>query len=254
LGAGHAGSLYLPGSSPLHRLPAPCKLVAAVGFVVAVVATPREALWAFAAHAAVVVGLARLGRLPLGVLVRRLALEVPFLAFAALLPFLARGERVDVGPVALSVDGLWGAWNILAKGSLGLATTVVLASTTELSDVVRGLERLRVPRALTSVAGFMVRYADVIVGEMARMRIARQSRGHDPRWLWQARAVAHSAGALFVRSYERGERVHLAMLSRGYSGGMPVLGEDRVPARAWAAALALPCAGAAVALAAWAGR
>ena len=53
------------------------------------------------------------------------------------------------------------------------------------------------------------------------MGVARQSRGYDPRWLWQARAVASSAGTLFVRSFERGERVHLAMVSRGYAGAMP---------------------------------
>ena len=50
------------------------------------------------------------------------------------------------------------------------------------------------------------------------MRRARLSRGHDPRFLWQVGATARGVGALFVRSYERGERVHLAMLSRGFDG------------------------------------
>jgi cobalt/nickel transport system permease protein len=143
---------------------------------------------------------------------------------------------VDVGPLSLSESGLWGAWNVLAKGTLGAMAAVLLVSTTELAAVLRGLERLHVPRAFTTVAGFMVRYADVVSGEMHRMSVARQARGHDPRWLWQARAVAASAGALFVRSYERGERVYLAMVSRGYDGAMPVLREDAAPARAWAAA------------------
>ena len=99
----------------------------------------------------------------------------------------------------------------------------------------------------------MVRYGDVITGEMRRMKIARESRGYDPRWIWQAKAVARSAGALFVRSYERGERVYLAMASRGYAGthararrapaAPPALG--RVRARAGVAA--------AVVVAAWRG-
>ena len=99
-----------------------------------------------------------------------------------------------------------------------MAASIVLAATTPVAELLRGLERLRVPRVLVAIAGFMVRYLDVIAGEVRRMRVARLSRGHDPRWIWQARAVAASAGTLFIRSYERGERVHLAMLSRGYAG------------------------------------
>ena len=74
---------------------------------------------------------------------------------------------------------------------------------------------------------FMIRYGDVVTDEMSRMRIARESRGGRARWLWQARATATSAGALFVRSYERGERVYLAMESRGYTGSMPSLRRRR---------------------------
>jgi cobalt/nickel transport system permease protein len=156
--------------------------------------------------------------------------------------------------VALSVEGLWAAWNIVAKGTLGVATSVILAATTPVPELLRGLERLRLPAVFTSIAGFMVRYGDVITDDVRRMRIARISRGHDPRWIWQARAVAASAGTLFIRSYERGERVYLAMVSRGYAGSMPVL-EDLAATRAqWLAALALPAAAALVAATAWAVR
>ncbi|HEX9994914.1 MAG TPA: cobalt ECF transporter T component CbiQ [Acidimicrobiales bacterium] len=250
MGAGHVADLVVPGPSPVHRLPAQCKLAATFLFVVAVVATPREAFWAFAAHAAVVVAAAAVGRLPLGVLARRLVIEVPFLLFALALPLVGGGERTEVLGVPLSVAGLWGAWSILAKATLGLGATLVLTATTPLADVVTGLDRLRVPRVFTAVAGAMVRYADVVAGDLRRMRIARESRGSDPRWLWQARAVAATAGALFVRSYERGERVHLAMLSRGFDGTMPAVGGAAAAGADWLAALLVPAAAAAVALAA----
>jgi cobalt/nickel transport system permease protein len=253
VGAGHATALHVPGTSPIHRLRPQCKLVAAVLFILVVVATPREHVWAYAVYAGVLLGLSRLAAVALGVFLRRLTIEVPFVAFAVLLPFLARGHQVEVGFLSLSVDGLWAAWNIIVKGTLGVATSVVLTATTSLTDLVRGMERLHAPRAFTSIISFMVRYAEVITGEMGRMRVARQSRGHDPRWFWQARAVAHSAGALFIRSYERGERVHLAMLARGYDGAMPGLGADDVAApREWAAALALPLGALVIASTAWA--
>jgi cobalt/nickel transport system permease protein len=83
------------------------------------------------------------------------------------------------------------------------------------------------------------------------MRIARISRGHDPRFLWQAGATARGVGALFVRSYERGERVHLAMLSRGWAGQMPRLSDDRTSGRQWLAGLAPVPVALGLAIAGW---
>jgi cobalt/nickel transport system permease protein len=251
VGTGHAHPLYLPGASPLHRVPPQCKIAASLLFVLAVVATPREALWAYGLYALLLLGLARVGRVPLAFLARRLVIEVPFLAFAVLLPVVGQGERVEVLGLPLAREGLWAGWNILVKGTLGVAASVLVAATTPVPELLRGLERLRLPRAFTTIAGFMVRYADVIADELRRMRVARLSRGYDPRWIWQAKAVAATAGALFIRSYERGERVYLAMVSRGYAGSMPVLADLAASRRQWLAALATPAAAALVAATAW---
>jgi cobalt/nickel transport system permease protein len=251
VGTGHAHPLYLPGASPLHRAPPQCKIAASLLFVLAVVATPREALWAYGLYALLLLALARVGRVPLQFLVRRLVIEVPFVAFAVLLPVVGQGERVEVLGLPLAREGLWAAWNILVKGTLGVTASLLLAATTPVPELLRGLERLRLPRAFTTVAGFMVRYADVIADDLRRMRVARLSRGYDPRWIWQARAVAATAGALFIRSYERGERVYLAMVSRGYAGSMPVLEDLAASRRQWLAALAVPAGAALVAATAW---
>jgi cobalt/nickel transport system permease protein len=254
VGSGHSHALYLPGASPLHRARPQCKLAAAFLFVLAVVATPREAVWAFGVYALLLTGLARVAGLPLPTLARRLVIELPFLAFALFLPLVGQGERVEVLGLPLATEGLWGAWNIVAKGTLGVATSVLLAATTPMPELLSGLERLRLPAAFTTIAAFMVRYADVIADEVRRMRIARISRGHDPRWIWQARAVAASAGTLFIRSYERGERVYLAMLSRGYAGSMPVLQDLGATRGQWLPALGLPAGAALGAATAWGTR
>ncbi len=224
--------------SPVHRLPAHVKLVAALAFVVGVVATPRTAVAAFAIDAGAVALVALAAGLRLGRVARRLVIEAPFVAFALFLPFVARGEQVVVAGVDLSVDGLWSAWNILAKGTIGVAVAVVLSATTPVGDLLAGLGRLRVPVALTAIGGFMVRYGEVVAGELERLRIARVSRGDDPRWLWQARSVATTAGALFVRSFERGERVHVAMVARGFDGSWPRVDEAPVPRADWVVAVA----------------
>lgn len=244
-GTGLVGGLYVERTSPVHRLAPEQKVVATLVFVLAVVATPREAFWAFGLAAVLVGAAIALARLPLGLVARRCSVELPFLLFALAMPVLGGGDRVDVLGLSLSEEGLWSAWGIVAKGTLGVAASVVLAATTRVPDLLGALRRLHVPVAFVAIAGFMVRYLDVLVGDLRRLQVARTSRGDDPRWLWQVGAMAATAGALFVRTYERGERVHQAMLARGFDGAFPtgapatVATPERGGAR-WPAALALP--------------
>jgi cobalt/nickel transport system permease protein len=167
-----------------------------------------------------------------------------------LLPFVGRGARVDVLGVSLSEAGLWAAWNIVVKGTIGVAASIVLASTTPIPQLLDGMERLRVPRVMVAITAFMLRYGDVIGDEVRRMSIARQSRAGSTGRLGQVRVLASTAGALFVRSYERGERVYLAMESRGYTGTMPVR-SVAASTRSWVLCLLWPVAAAVVALVAW---
>jgi cobalt/nickel transport system permease protein len=240
VGAGHSHDLYLPGDSAVHRLPPQCKLLAVFAFAIVVVATPRERFWAFVVYAVLLGGVALAARVPLGHVLRRMVIELPFVVFAFLIPVIGMGERTTVLGVSLSVPGLWAAWNILAKGTLGVIASILLAATTEPRVVLIGAQRLRLPGLLVQIAMFMLRYMDVIVDEMRRMRVARESRGFEARNFRQIPVIARSAGALFIRSYERGERVHLAMLSRGYSGQMPIIQDISASVRQWGVALALP--------------
>jgi cobalt/nickel transport system permease protein len=252
VGGAHTHGLYVAGGSIVHRLAPEAKLTATVLFVFAVVATPRELFWAFAVDAVLIAVVAVVAGLRLANVLKRLVIELPFVAFALFLPIVGQGEQVRVLGLSLSVSGLWAAWNIVVKGTLGVAASIVLASTTTVSELLRGLDRLRLPRVLTGIMSFMVRYGDVIADEMRRMRVARIARGHDPRWIWQVKAVASSAGALFIRSFERGERVHVAMLARGYDGSLPmVVDEETAAPRSWPIAMALPAAATIVAVAAW---
>ena len=238
--------------SPVHRLPAQVKLAAVLLFVLGVVLAPREQLWAPLAAAALLGVAVTASRVPMRVLAPRLVVELPFVGLTVLLPFVTPGERVDVLGVGLSLPGLYAAWGVLTKATLAALAVLLLTATTPLRDVLTGLERLGLPRLLVLIATSMVRYVDVLTTELARMRIARLSRGEDPRWLWQVRGLAATAGALFVRSYERGERVHVAMLSRGWTGTAPAADRGAaVTRRQWAVGLSLPALGGLVAAVAW---
>ncbi len=244
--AEHAHLLYRHGDSVVHRLPAHVKLVSLVMFVLVVVATPAGQYWAFVAYAGFLTGVATAAAVPARFILRRMVVEIPFVAFALLMPIVSTGERVDVLGLTLSEAGLLSAWNLLAKGTLGVVASIILAATTDARDLLVGLQRLRLPSRLVEIAAFMIRYLEVVAGEMQRMRVARESRAFEARHLGHLRVVARGAGALFVRTYERGERVHLAMLSRGYTGAMPMVDTRAAGAATWALGLLLPAAALAV--------
>ncbi|MEP9364114.1 cobalt ECF transporter T component CbiQ [Nocardioides sp. CN2-186] len=221
MGAGHGHKLHFHGHSPVHRAPAHLKVLTLLTFMIVVVATPRDWYAAFAVYLAMVVAVIAVSRVPVTYILKRSVVEVPFLFFALLLPFVATGPQTEVLGVSVSQHGLEAGIALLIKGTLGVLASLTLAATTEPQALLAGLERLHLPQQLVQIMSFMVRYLDVVTGEMQRMKVARESRGFTARNPKHWPVLARSAGALFIRSYERGERVHLAMLSRGYTGRMP---------------------------------
>jgi cobalt/nickel transport system permease protein len=237
MGAGHSHVLYVHEHSAVHRMAPEAKLVATIGMVVSIAVTPREAIWAFGAYAFSIASIAFLSRIRLSFIAVRLLAVAPFVLFALFIPFVATGETIEVGFLEVSVDGLWGAWNILVKAVLGASVSILLTATTEVAAIIRGLRVLHVPALFVAIATFMIRYLELITDELGRMRIAMISRGYDPRWITQARPIAASSGALFIRTYERGERVHAAMVARGFTGEIPTFEQPPIAGSQWVAVI-----------------
>ena len=220
-GRGHGHALYYAGDSPLHRAAGHVKILALLGFMIMVVATPGHWYAVFAGYIATLLVVVAVSRVPPGYLVPRMLVEIPFVVFALLVPLVSLGPRTEVLGVSVSAPGLVAAWTLLIKATLGVIGGLTLAATTEPQAMVRGLERLRLPNTMVQIMSFMVRYLEVVGDDLRRQQIALASRGFSAREPRQWPVLARSIGSLFIRSYERGERVHLAMLSRGYTVRMP---------------------------------
>ena len=195
-GGGREGGL-------LGRLSAGVKLAGALAFLLAVVLTPRDCaagLWA----AASVIGLAMAaGRVsPKAALRRMLAFEPVVLGVAGLAWFQPDGGRIFL--VAL------------AKANLCLLATFILAWTTSFSDLIRALQRWRVPWIFVTTFTLMHRYVFVLAEESERMKRARASRAFTAGRRFQWLALSTVAGQLFVRASERAERIYSAMCARGW--------------------------------------
>ncbi|MBI4657741.1 MAG: hypothetical protein HY735_02630 [Verrucomicrobia bacterium] len=106
--------------------------------------------------------------------------------------------------------------NLVLKAVLSIWILSLLTQTTSVIELIAGLRRLHFPAIWVELFAFLVRYASVLATEWNRMQLAREARTfHLPsreRW----RLLAQSLGCLFIRAYERAERIHQAMLARGY--------------------------------------
>ncbi len=230
--------MTIPGSSAarpplLHGLDARVKIVSLIGFAIVVVTTPPQAAWAFVLYAltlAFLVALAHLSPLAVG---KRLLVIVPFvLVVAIFLPFFHQEGRtlLEWGPLRVTDRGALVFWNAAAKAVLATWGMIILGLTTSFTELVNGLSDLRVPRVLVLTLSFMHRYSRLFLEESQRMRRAMASRNYNPRWLGQVPALGKMLGALFLRSYSRGERVYVAMVSRGFEGTVALKGRRRLQA------------------------
>jgi cobalt/nickel transport system permease protein len=226
MSAGHLHSAGVAGDprSPIHRLDPRAKLIGLAGVTLVAVSTPLRAWPAYVACSVALAAVAMLARVGAKTLWQRSRVVLPLVMFVAVfVPFVRAGDPVSLGFVTVSRQGLAVFATVSAKALLGTLSAVLLGATTPFGDVLHALERLRAPRLLVLIAAFMYRYLFVIVDEVGRMRAALAARGYAPRHALQAAALGRVATALFLRTYERGERVHLAMLARGWSQAMPRL-------------------------------
>ena len=152
-------------------------------------------------------------------------IALPFAGAVAIMqPFLHSGAAWQIGPVSLSQQGTLLFAKIMATAWLGAAATTLLVSTTRFNALLRGFEQLGAPSLLVTLGSFAYRFIFVMVDEAERMKRARDNRSFSGRGLWQARIIGRMIGTLFLRAYERGERVYQAMVCRGFEGRALQLG------------------------------
>jgi cobalt/nickel transport system permease protein len=199
------------GESPLHRLDPRAKLVATVVYVVGVVVTPPGSWRVLAAEGlalAFAVGLS--GVPPLG-LIRRWLGFILLVGFLAAMVAPGHPDRQRLGVVAVALA-------IVAKNSLAFLAMMVLVHVTPFRTLLAAMGRLGLPPLIVSTLQFMERQIHILGDELRRMVQARRSRTFRRSGRLDFGLLTGLIGMLFLRSFERGERVHAAMLARGWDG------------------------------------
>jgi cobalt/nickel transport system permease protein len=217
----------------------------AFAYIVAVNVTPAHAWPAYGLQAAAVICALVMAHLPTRAVLIRLAAAMPFLLLAVVgMPFTEGGRvlaslRVGRHVWAVTEAGLLTLGTVTVRAGLSLLAAVVLSLTTAFADMVRAMQQAGLPVELTQVLLLMIRYLELLVDEArslisareARSAIATSTRRSGGSLLWRARVTGSMVGSLFLRAYERSERVYQAMLARGFDGQIRTLSRMR-PTRA----------------------
>ncbi|MFC1939065.1 cobalt ECF transporter T component CbiQ [Chloroflexota bacterium] len=220
---------YSDRDSLIHRLDPRTKFLTTLFLILAVVVTPPNTWPAFALYFLLVATLILLSKVPVFYVLKRSLVIMPFvLMIAIFVPFFKEGEvagsyNLWLWQVSVTYNGLQVLMNIVIKAWLSILSLILLTSTTKVSSLLRALEQLHLPRVMVMILSFMYRYLFVLVDETMRMKQARDSRNFGGGRLWQVRTISNMVGTLFIRSYERGERVYAAMVARGFDGQVRTL-------------------------------
>lgn len=239
---------YQARASLIHRLDPRVKVGITVLVILSNVLLPDGAWLAFALSWGVVLGINALARLETRALLVRSFIALPFALAAISVIFTVPGHplfALGVGNSVLVISdaGLIRFTSILLRSWLSVQAAIILTATTPFPDLIHALRHLRVPSILVSIISFMYRYLFVLSDETLRLLRAREARSAAPRAgnanrvggsvVWRARVAGNMIGQLFLRSYERSDRVYTAMLARGYQGQLLTMTPHEMTSRDW---------------------
>ena len=184
---------------------------------------------------------------------KRSSLALPFVLAAMPLIFTIPGEplfslSIGAWEIHAPIQGVERFVSISIKSWLSIQAAIVLAASTTFPDLLVAMRALHVPQLLVSVFGLMWRYMFVLVDEASRLMRARSSRsGHSDlpgarpggSISWRAKVTGGMAGSLFLRAFERSDRIYMAMVSRGYDGEVRSLPLPEVQPTQWVVLVSL---------------
>lgn len=205
--------------SAIHTLDPRAKLITTLIFIITVVSFNKYDLSSLLPLVMYPVVLISVGNIPVGQIGRKLVLAAPFaVAVGIFNPFFDRTIITQLGPI-----GITGGWisfiSLLLRFVLTVSAALILIATTGFEAMCLALDRLKVPRVFVTQLLFMYRYLFVLIAEALRVVRAYRLRAPQSSRI-DFKVFGTLAGQLLLRTISRAQRIHLAMLSRGFDGHM----------------------------------
>jgi cobalt/nickel transport system permease protein len=229
----------------IHHLDPRIKVVITIAFIISNALLPDGAWIAFALAWLFILIANAFSQLGIGFTFRRSFIAFPFALAAITVLFSIPGKPVTsfhllMWNFTVTDAGLLRFVSIVIRSWLSVQMAILLVAVTEFPKIIHALTHLRVPAIITMIISFLYRYLFVLTDEVMRLLRARQARSaaspgqrSGGSMQWRARIAGHMAGQLFLRSYERSDRIYNAMLSRGYKGELMTIHPHQFHTRDW---------------------
>lgn len=209
--------LLASGDTGLHRLDAKAKVIVTAVFVLLVISYDRYELSALFPFFIFPAAMIAAGNLPFSYIARKILLLCPFVIVVGIFnPLIDRAVMLQAGPLAIS-GGWLSFFSIMVRSILTVGSAFILLALTGFTGVCQALEELGMPRPFAVQLLFLYRYIFVLTEEGGRAARARQLRSCGKKGMGMA-SFGTLIGHLLLRTWQRAERVHIAMLSRGFDG------------------------------------
>lgn len=224
---------FSEGSSIIHRLDPRVRILSAFAFSLVVSVSSRPLPVLLGLITALII--TALARLQVKKFLTRILYANLFILFLWLfLPFTIKGESlIHIGPLDISLEGLIYCLRLTIKSNAIITVLIALTATMPVFTMGRAMGALGLPSKIVNLFIFSYRYIHTIMNEYRKLKEAMEIRGFRPGTnLHTYRSYAYLAGMLIVKSHDRAERVHSAMLCRGFQGrfydltGFDIKGED----------------------------
>jgi len=199
------------------------KIVAAVILVLGIVLSAPHTLIAALGLVLIILFLAYIARANIGRILLFSLIVIPIAGAISLFY-----------PLRFAVDWQWESlleayaahWpamlQLIVTPWLCVLVMMLLVHTTTRSELLFGLERLHLPKVLVLMLSFMYRYVDVMRSQLHSAHRALVSRAPTLSRRRRVLLYGNLAGSMIIRAYDRGERINAAMLSRGFTGTLPL--------------------------------
>ena len=202
--------------SCVHRLHPMMKFLATAVFIICIVSFDKYAFGRLIPYVFFPTLLTALSETPYSMLFKRFLIALPFCFFAGITNVIFdRTSAFAVGGVTVSY-GVVSLFTILFKAYLCVMAVLLLVSVTPFSDLTNSMRLLKIPYIFTVIFEMTYRYIGVLSEEAYSMYVAYSLRNTNKKGI-EIRDMGSFIGQLFLRSFDRADRIYNAMKCRGYA-------------------------------------